>query len=215
MNTIKTKIDIEQILQALSSRKGRLKHSLDFIRNVLQSVNDVGVNETSRQYSINKSVIKSWRVPEWNKDTMQKQRRKNPELDKLQKRERYKKNRDKCIAVNLKYQTKRYQNDPGFRLKCLLRSRIWRVLKDQNVQKSKHFNEYTGCTVQELKEYMEGKFVDGMNWDNYGLWHVDHVIPCSSFDLSKQEEQFKCFHYSNLQPLWAVDNLIKGDRIEV
>ena len=70
-----------------------------------------------------------------------------------------------------------------------------------------------GCTIKELKQHLESKFVDGMTWDNRSEWHIDHKIPCSSFDLSKKEEQQKCFHYNNLQPLWAIDNLKKSNKI--
>jgi len=57
---------------------------------------------------------------------------------------------------------------------------------------------------------MEGLFKPGMTWENYGEWQVDHKIPCVNFDLAKESEQYRCFHYSNLQPLWAEDNLRKG-----
>lgn len=69
-----------------------------------------------------------------------------------------------------------------------------------------------GCTVAELRAYLESKWLPGMSWENYGLkgWHVDHVTPCSFFDLSDPEQQLKCFHYTNLQPLWAFDNISKG-----
>ena len=69
-----------------------------------------------------------------------------------------------------------------------------------------------GCTPNFLKGYLEAKFTDGMSWDNYGDWHVDHIKPCSSFDLTKDEEQRECFHYKNLQPLWGPDNLAKGSK---
>ena len=69
-----------------------------------------------------------------------------------------------------------------------------------------------GCTASKLKSHLEKNFTENMTWDNYGDWHVDHIKPCSSFDLTLDEEQRKCFHYSNLQPLWAKDNLAKSDK---
>ena len=70
----------------------------------------------------------------------------------------------------------------------------------------------TGCNILFLKEYLEAKFKKGMNWENYGVWHVDHIKPCASFNLMKKEEQEKCFHYTNLQPLWAIENIKKGKK---
>lgn len=70
-----------------------------------------------------------------------------------------------------------------------------------------------GCNIETLKIYLESKFTKGMSWENYGKWHIDHIIPCAKFDLTKEEEQKICFHYTNLQPLWAKDNCSKQDRL--
>jgi len=71
-----------------------------------------------------------------------------------------------------------------------------------------------GCTIEELKRYLESKFQGGMSWDNYGRngWHIDHIRPLSGYDLSNTEQVKEACHYSNLQPLWRQDNLSKGDR---
>lgn len=79
--------------------------------------------------------------------------------------------------------------------------------------KSKRTIELIGCTIEELKNHLESKFEIGMTWENYGEWHIDHIRPCSSFDLTKEDEQKVCFNYMNLQPLWAKDNLRKGSKI--
>jgi hypothetical protein len=71
-----------------------------------------------------------------------------------------------------------------------------------------------GCDVITFKKYLESQFKEGMNWNNYGRkgWHIDHIRPCSNFDLSNLEQQKQCFHYTNLQPLWWKDNLIKSSK---
>lgn len=76
----------------------------------------------------------------------------------------------------------------------------------------KHGNtmELTGCSKEDLYAHLESKFTEDMSWENYGKWHIDHIKPCASFDLTKEEEQKKCFHWTNLQPLWAIDNMKKG-----
>ena len=103
------------------------------------------------------------------------------------------------------YEKERKKVDVNYKIIKLLRSRIWRALK-KNV-KSNSTMKLTGCTVEQLKKYIESKFEDGMSWDNYGTWHVDHIIPCAQFDLSNPEQQKICFHYTNLQPMWGEDNI--------
>lgn len=74
---------------------------------------------------------------------------------------------------------------------------------------------YLGCSIQTFKTHLENKFLPGMSWENKGLWHIDHIRPCASFDLSKEDELKKCFHYTNMQPLWAEDNLRKGSKYSI
>ena len=94
-----------------------------------------------------------------------------------------------------------------------LRRRVSLALNGLN--KSKSTIELLGCTIDEFKIYISNKFDSQMSWDNYGIygWHIDHIIPCSSFDLTDPKQQKICFHYTNLQPLWAIDNLKKGNKI--
>ena len=108
---------------------------------------------------------------------------------------------------------KKLKTDPHFRLKQTLSHRIWGALKGQ--VKSKRTMELIGCTIEELWTHLESKFTEGMIRENYGKWHVDHIIPCASFDLTKPEQQAKCFHYTNLQPLWALDNIKKGKSVSI
>lgn len=69
-----------------------------------------------------------------------------------------------------------------------------------------------GCTISELRQHLENRFIGGMTWENHGLhgWHIDHIRPCASFDLTQPAQQRECFHYLNLQPLWAKDNMSKS-----
>jgi len=114
-----------------------------------------------------------------------------------------------------KYDRKRAKNTL-WKLKNRLRVRVRCALKARRyngVTKSTHTMALIGCTPCELRAYLEKKFSTGMGWHNYGEWHIDHIRPCASFDLSISTQQQECFHYSNLQPLWAIDNLRKGAKI--
>jgi len=138
--------------------------------------------------------------------------------------EYYSKNKDKYKERNKKwfmqnrkkfreYERNKRKTDSCFRIKQALRCRLYHVLKGTN--KSTSTLELLGCSIEEFKNHLERQFINGMSWDNYGYygWHIDHIKPCDSFDLTLEEEQRKCFHYSNLQPLWAKDNLSKSNKI--
>jgi len=109
------------------------------------------------------------------------------------------------------YTKKRMKNDINFRLRKILKTRIYQVLK--GINKSARTVELLGCNIEFFREYLQKQFTKGMTWNNYGLWHIDHIRPCSRFDLRKEEEQVKCFNYKNLQPLWAKENILKRDKI--
>jgi hypothetical protein len=103
------------------------------------------------------------------------------------------------------YNKNRKMTDINYKVLCYLRTRIWEVLKGN--PKAKTTMKLVGCSLEKLKQHLESQFTKGMSWANYGKWHIDHIRPCASFDLSKPSEQRKCFNYTNLRPLWAKDNL--------
>lgn len=108
------------------------------------------------------------------------------------------------------YKKRRMATDISFRIRVNLSKRLYYAL-GRNYVKSASTIQLLGCNVKFLKSYLESKFLPTMTWDNYGtLWHIDHIIPCASFDLSDSKQQNRCFHYSNLQPLFALTTIING-----
>ena len=124
--------------------------------------------------------------------------------------EKYKSTKKKYKPKQRTRQKERRKNDPNFRLRCNLATRLSNIVN----QKSAHTMELVGCTLEQLKEHLQNKFEEGMTWENYGKWHIDHIKPCASFDLTSPVEQRTCFNWVNLQPLWAKDNLSKGDKLD-
>lgn len=96
------------------------------------------------------------------------------------------------------------------RVRCSLNHRISEALLAKCTRKSNKTSHYVGCSLEFLKAWIEYQFLPDMSWQNYGDWHIDHVVPCCKFDLSKEDEQLHCFNWTNLQPLWARDNLQKS-----
>lgn len=105
------------------------------------------------------------------------------------------------------------KNNPHSKLRARLSSRLKECMKRAGKQKKNSILKYLGCTPQELRDHLQSKFQPGMTWDNYGVfgWHIDHIIPCASFDLTREDHINVCFHYSNLQPLWSLENSLKQD----
>jgi len=109
----------------------------------------------------------------------------------------------------------KYKNDVITKLKVQLRNRLNKALK--NNYKTGSAVRDLGCSIEEIKAYLESKFQPGMSWENWTTsgWHIDHIVPLASFDLTNREELLKACHYTNLQPLWAADNLRKGSKVDV
>lgn len=107
-----------------------------------------------------------------------------------------------------KYINEKYNNNTLFRLSRLIRTRTRDFLKNRKLTKKYKMSEYLGCDLGELKMHLEKQFTEGMSWENQGKWHIDHIIPLSS--AQTEEDMYKLCHYTNLQPLWARDNISKG-----
>ncbi len=162
-------------------------------------------NKINKKYAANNK--------EKNKENKQLYRQNNKEIIYINRKKWIENNKERYDENNRKYVNNRRKNDPNFKILGSLRHRINMALKGSI--KSASTVSLTGCTVEELWNYLESQFVEGMTRENYGpVWHVDHIRPCSSFDFTKESEQKKCFHYLNLQPLFATDNLLKSDEYE-
>ena len=115
-------------------------------------------------------------------------------------------------TYQIKYVAERRKTDVTYKLLYSLRSRITRALK--NTIRLGYARDLLGCSLDFWKLYLEQQFKPGMSWDNYGAWHIDHIKPLASFDFSQPEAQLKCFHYTNTQPLWAKENMSKGNKYD-
>lgn len=127
-------------------------------------------------------------------------------------------NPDKHAASKAKWRrNRRAQRRPEDRLLSALRRRLVEAVRQKRGHKSANTVALLGCTIPELRARLESLFAPGMSWDNYGplTWHIDHIKPCAKFDLTQPDQQRACFHYTNLQPLWAGDNILKGDKYDV
>jgi len=156
-------------------------------------------------------------------------RAENPEQQLALSRKHYRENADKANAATkawrarnheryiggrIKARRQRIHADPAFAMITRLRATLWQALKKQGARKVARTIHLIGCTAPQLAAHIESQFTAGMSWGNRRLWHIDHIRPCASFDLTDTEQQKACFHYTNLQPLWAADNRRKGARIQ-
>lgn len=171
-----------------------------------------------KKYRIkNKDIILSKMRDKYykDKDTIlsrnKKWRDNNPDKIREIKKKEYLKNKDKYSKRRKIYENNKLKTDPYFKFMHQLRCRLRIAIK--NKYKSGSAVNDIGCSSKEAYDYISSKFKDGMSWENYGKWHIDHIKPLSSFNLENREEFLKAVNYTNLQPLWAKDNLSKGNRI--
>ena len=133
------------------------------------------------------------------------------ELIRKNRRNSNKRNRDTINA----YRKRKCQTDPSFKISLACRSRMGTFMRSYGIKKDRKIMELLGVPSWDfLKQHLESQFKDGMTWKNHSFygWHVEHIIPLAHFDLRDNTQLMKAFHYSNLQPLWATPNWIKGGR---
>jgi DNA gyrase/topoisomerase IV subunit A len=226
-------------------KKSRKEYMKEYLKRYYQKNKEKLLKEQKEYQQNHKEDRKEWRqlhkkeLSEYQKQYCLEHREEIQHQSQEYKKEWYQKNRESILLERKEYQEinaeeiKDYQKtyrqehkvelkeyirnkmrtNINFRILHCLRKRVWEVLKGYN--KSAHTMELVGCSIEQLKNHLEKQFSKGMSWDNYGKWHVDHVRPCASFDVSIPEQQKLCFNYTNLQPLWAVDNLIKSDKYKI
>jgi len=119
-------------------------------------------------------------------------------------------NRERYNARVVRWQQRYKEQNPSFKIACSYRSYISSRIAKVGGRKSAKFEALVGCTKDQLVAHLEAQFTEGMSWENYGEWHIDHIRPCASFDLIDPAQQYECFHFSNLQPMWALENIKKG-----
>jgi hypothetical protein len=167
-----------------------------------------GKSETSKRYYVkNKDNISQY-FSKWQKENRehlneyhQKWRENNIDRHRKNKRD---------------YERTRKANDPLYKLISNFRTAIYQVLKENNVEKNGHYFEVLKYSPQQLIDHLESKFTGDMSWDNYGKWHVDHILPITSFEINEigDNEFMKCWSLSNLQPLWSDENIRKSNTIK-
>jgi hypothetical protein len=150
--------------------------------------------------------------PQQVSDYHKKYKQQNKEKILISNKNYREKNLEKILKYNSEYRKKRRNSDPFYNLISNIRSRISTFLKLKNISKNNNTFKIVGCTQEFLKEHIEKQFSEGMSWDLMGKHiHIDHIIPLSS--AKTEEEVYKLCHYTNLQPLWAKDNLKKSNKI--
>jgi hypothetical protein len=195
----------------------KLKIHKTIVLNTLKN-NGVVLGPSGRRNIGGKQVAdKRWR--EKNKDSVREYvktwNEKNKEHRKQYLKEYREKNIDKIRQNKRDYERNRKATDPLYKLISNFRTAIYTVLKESNVDKYGHYFDILQYTPEELIIHLENQFKDDMTWENYGIWHVDHKLPITSFDIQEMgdEEFIRCWCLDNLQPMWGEENIRKSNKI--
>jgi hypothetical protein len=216
----KCKRELDEIF--FNKRKDRKIGLVSSCKECMKQYRKENSNKTNEYYVINREefLLYAKNYREENRESLAKKQREyardHKEESAKQQREYREKNKEELRVYKKVYCRNRYQVDVEFKLVRNQRSRINSALKRN--RKYGRTIKLLGCPVFWLKLHLESKLYnrkDGttMSWENYTRkgWHIDHIRPCASFDLSDPSEQKACFHWTNLQPLWSEDNLSKSD----
>lgn len=168
-----------------------------------------GVKEANKRYT-NKPGIRDKKnnfTKNWYKE--------NKDNRKKYLKEYREKNYEKIKEVKRNYEKKRKSTDPIYKLIGNFRTAIYTVLKENNVTKYGHYFEILGYEPEQLINHLEIQFKDGMTWNNYGEWHIDHKLPITYFKFNDvtDDEFKKCWSLENLQPMWGDENITKSNKI--
>ena len=195
----------KQFIAALENKHKRLSNNMT--KEQLKDYNKQryqATKEYHKQYrEANRVRRKQWGVD--NKERVKKYLKTYNEQNKEKIKQKIQANRE----LSNEYYRERRKKDPNFKIKWNLRSRLSIALKRQHNSRANSTLELVGCTIDELRQYIESQWLPGMNWSNNTTngWHIDHIKPCNTFDLTDPLQQKECFHFSNLRPLWAKENL--------
>lgn len=206
--------------QMVSSKDGLSTHCKQCKKEYRQA-NAEQIKERDRRYQkeyhqLNKDAInkqKSERRAS-NKDNNEQHivRLSKRDYDKQYRRINKDRDKQKINERNRQYQNEKYRNDALFALTKRTRSLIWKSLSKKGYSKNSRTHEILGCSFEEFKSHLESQFIDGMSWDNRDKWHIDHIKPIS---WAKTEDEIIAFsHYTNLKPMWALDNILKSNHYE-
>ena len=166
-----------------------------------------GKSESDKRHYLKNREKRLQYFSEWQKD--------NQEHRKQYLKEYREKNVDNIRKTKRDYERNRKARDPLYKLISNFRTAIYTVLKECNVDKYGHYFDVLQYTPEELINHLEKQFKDDMTWDNYGIWHVDHKFPITSFDIQEMgdEEFMRCWCLDNLQPMWGEENIRKSNKV--
>ncbi len=197
----------------------RVKKSIEWKENNKQHVkenqdrwyklNSMKIIQQAKEYNLNHKEEKE----EYDRQYRESHKKEKQDRD----REYYIKNKERKLKYDKAYEKLKKETDINYRLARILRSRLNKAV--HNNQKIGSAISDLGCSIEFLKQHLESKFYinaetnEMMTWENYGEWHIDHIIPLISFKLENRDEFLKACHYTNLQPLWAKENLSKGAKV--
>lgn len=177
--------------------------------------NKDAINKYNKEYAEkNKSAIaeqrKQHRIQnaDMRKESMREWYLKNAEYAKAKAKEYREANKDKMTEWSKEYRKEREKVDPVFKLVRRIRTLIYIKIRSHGYTKKSKTYSILGCSYDEFATHIAKQFTQGMSWENYGDWHIDHIIPVAS--ATSEDDVIRLNHYTNLQPLWARDNLVKG-----